>query len=76
MPRAYGVIRPIVICAHIVDEQGEKIVRDTFKAVIRMAKEKSGYETGGFDIMKQFQKRELKKQRKEKGKKTEIKKED
>jgi len=41
-------------------------MRDTFRSVVRMAREKSGYETGGFDIMKQFQKKQLKKQKKKK----------
>jgi hypothetical protein len=44
-------------------------MREMLKSVVRMAKEKkqsSEVETGGFDIMKKFQKKLLKKQKKEK----------
>jgi hypothetical protein len=39
-------------------------MREIYKSAVRLAKEKE-YETGGFDIMKQFQKKLLKKQKKE-----------
>lgn len=39
-------------------------MREIFKAVVHMVKEKE-YETGGFDIMKRFQKKLLKKKKKE-----------
>ena len=40
-----------------------------YKNIVKMAQEKiKSYETGGFDIMKQFQKKELKKQKKTKKK--------
>jgi hypothetical protein len=40
-------------------------MREIFKSIVKMAKEKK-YETGGFDLMKQFQKKLLKKQKKKK----------
>jgi hypothetical protein len=44
-----------------------RIVEEINRSVVRLAREKKEYETGGFDIMKKFQKKLLKEQHKKEG---------